>query len=311
MDIWRIAIVKQPVEDIVARGIAPDAVIWLPQMPTFSFRADPFGLWRDDRLHVFAEAFDYRNRVGGIDALVYDRGLNLLECGAALRAPWHLSYPFVFEAEGETWMLPEAYKSGTLTLYRAKSFPFLWEAVCRIPLDTPAIDATPFFYGGRWWLFYAPSQPWQGRRSHLHIAWAARLAGPWQPHPGNPVRIDLGSARPGGTPSLEGGAIVLPVQDCRTTYGGSLRALVITRLDETGFEAMDRPLLTAPSWMAPFDAGCHTLAAAGPVTLIDVKRLDSSFRGAAIRLGGIMRRWAQTGGDLSKPPWHAGPILKA
>ena len=60
--------------------------------------------------------------------------------------------------------------------------------------------------------------------------------------------------------------------------------------------------------MAPFDAGCHTMAAAGPVTLIDVKRLDGSVRGAAIRLGGIVRRWARTGGDLTKPPWRAGAI---
>ena len=228
MDIWRSAIVKQPVADIAARGIVPGAVIWLPEMPSFSFRADPFGLWRGGLLYVFAEAFDYRTRVGRIDVLIYDRDLKMIEFRAALREPWHLSYPFVFEAEGETWMLPEAYKSGTLTLYRARSFPFAWEAVCRIPLDTPAIDATPFFHNGKWWLFYAPSQPHEARRSHLHIAWAARPAGPWHLHAGNPVWINRGSARPGGTPRLENGAIVLPVQDCRTTYGGALRELVIT-----------------------------------------------------------------------------------
>ena len=311
MDIWRSAIVRQPAADIEARGVDRDAVIWLPEMPEFSFRADPFGLWRDGRLHVFAEAFDYRTRVGRIDALIYDGGLNLLESGVALREPWHLSYPFVFQAEGETWMLPEAYKSGTLTLYRARSFPFEWQAACRIPLDTPAIDATPFFHDGKWWLFYAPSQPPQARRSHLHLAWAKHPAGPWRPHPGNPVRVDPGSTRPGGTPRAENGMIFLPVQDCRATYGGALRRLVITRLDERGFEASDQPLLTPPAWMAPFNAGLHTMAAAGPVTLIDAKRLDNSLRGAAIRLGGIARRWARTGGGLTKPPWRVEAISAA
>lgn len=292
MDIWRGAIVRQTVVDIGARGIDRNALVWLPEMRPFSFRADPFGLWRDGRLNVFAEAFDYRDRVGRIDALVYDAGLNLLEWRTALREPWHLSYPFVFAAENQIWMLPEAYKSGTLTLYRARDFPFRWEAACRIPLDGPAIDATPFFHAGRWWLFYAPSQPETARRSHLHVAWATQLAGPWHLHPGNPVRVDPASARPGGTPRLEDGAVVLPVQDCRVTYGGALRELVITRLDETGFEATDRPFLRAPAWAAPYDAGCHTLAAAGPVTLIDVKRLDRSMHGTAVRLGGIVRRHA-------------------
>ncbi len=290
MDIWRCAIIRQPAETLVQTGIDPEKLIWLPDMGAGRFRADPFGLWRDEKLYVFAEAFDYRVRIGHIDVLIYDRQFNLLTCETILQTASHLSYPFVFEADGETWMLPEAYKSGTLTLYRAKNFPFEWEAACDIPLDGPAIDATPFFYNGKHWLFYSPSADKPARRTHLHIAWSENLTGPWHTHPLNPVRIDAASARPGGTPRLEDGAIILPVQDCRTTYGGAIRELVITRLDETGFAASDRPGLTPPAWMAPFTDGFHTLAAAGPVTLIDVKLMDSSLRLNALRIAGIIRR---------------------
>jgi hypothetical protein len=290
MDIWRCAIVRQPVETIIHSGIDPDAIVWLPEMGPGRFRADPFGLWRDGKLYVFAETFDYHVRIGYIDVLVYDEALNLLASRSVLKEPWHLSYPFVFEADGETWMLPEAYKSGTMTLYRAKEFPFEWEKSCEIPLDGPAIDATPLFHNGKYWLLYAPSAEKPARRSHLHAAWSDHPTGPWHLHPANPVRIDLASARPGGKARVQNGAIILPVQDCRDTYGGAIRELVITRLDETGFEAADRPGLSAQPWMAPFTDGFHTLAEAGPVTLIDVKRLDASLSANGIRIGGIFRR---------------------
>ncbi|MGI4745021.1 MAG: glucosamine inositolphosphorylceramide transferase family protein [Janthinobacterium lividum] len=291
MDIWRCAIVKQSAETIVRDGVDPGAIVWLPDMPPGTFRADPFGLWRDGCLYVFAEAFDYRTRVGHIDVLMYDRDLNLLDCRTVLKKPWHLSYPVVFEASGETWMLPEAYKSGTLTLYRAGTFPSEWEPVCDIPLDGPAIDATPLFHEGKWWLFYSPSHSKIGRRGHLHVAWADHPTGPWHLHPLNPVRIDLGSARPGGTPRLQDGVIILPVQDCRSTYGAAIRELSITHLDETSFIAADHAGVSAAGWMAPFTDGFHTLASAGPVTLIDVKRMDASLHGKTMRLRGIVQTW--------------------
>ena len=291
MDLWRCAIVTRAADEVVRDGIDPKDVVWLPDMPSCAFRADPFGLWRDNRLHVFAEAFDYRTRTGRIDALTFDRDLVLLDCRVVLQKPWHLSYPVVFEAEGESWMLPEAFKSGTSTLYRARRFPDLWEPECEIPLDGPAIDATPVLHDGRWWLFYTPSRDRAARRSHLHVAWSDALTGPWRLHPGNPVRIDPGSARPGGTFRMRDGQLVLPVQDCRATYGGALRELSIQRLDETGFSCSVGPGLSAPGWMTPFVDGLHTLSEAGPVTLIDVNRMDVSLRAKTARLGGIARHW--------------------
>jgi hypothetical protein len=290
MDIWRCAILRQDVPGILQNGIDTESLVWLPEMPPDHFRADPFGLWRCGRLHVFAEAFDYRDRLGHIDALVYDDALKLLDCRPVLKKPWHLSYPFVFEAEGETWMLPEAYKSGTLTLYRARDFPFVWEPVCDLPLDGPAIDATPVFFDGTWWLFYTPSHSKTARLSHLHVAWANQLTGPWHVHPGNPVRIDLTGARPGGVPWVNANTLVLPVQDCARTYGAAIVPLRIDRLDEQGFAATKLPRLTAPSAMAPFTDGLHTLAAVGSLTLIDVKRMDVSLSAKLRRLSGIIRR---------------------
>lgn len=123
-DIWHVGIVNSPLQHILAQGTLEGLpVVWTPPMRRFCFRADPFGLWRDDRLYVFVEDYDYRVRVGSIDVLIYDKSLHLLEQRKVLQTPWHLSYPYVFEADGHTWMLPEAFRSGKLTLYRCKHFP--------------------------------------------------------------------------------------------------------------------------------------------------------------------------------------------
>lgn len=290
MDIWRPAIIRKPIEAVWREGIDEASLHWLPALPPGRFRADPFGLWREGLLHVFVERFDYQARGGWIEVLIYDEALQLRAMRPVLRQPWHLSYPVVFAAEGEIWMLPEAFQSGTLTLYRAAAFPNRWEPVRDLPLDGPAIDATPFFHDGRWWLFYAPSQAKAAKQSHLHLAWAERLTGPWTVHPGNPVHVDRGSARPGGTPFLADGRLLLPVQDCRGTYGAAIRFLDITRLDESGFAATACDGLRPAPGMAPYLDGMHTLSSAGEVTLVDAKWMDASLGGKLSRLWGIAKQ---------------------
>lgn len=291
-DLWRIGLVRARIETVLEAGdLSGFDIVWGPQEPGFTFLADPFGLWRDGTLHVFAEAYDYRTRHGVIDLLRYDAGLTLLDRRRVLAEPWHLSYPQVFEADGETWMLPEGYRSGTLTLYRAKAFPDVWERAAEIPLDEPAIDATPFRHDGLWWLAYSPSREKVARQSRLHLAYAERLTGPWTPHPGNPVRIDRASARPGGTMVARDGVLILPVQDCARTYGGAIRPLAIHRLTPDAFEAEPGAPIVAPPSARPCLDGLHTLSAAGEVALIDVKRIDRSPRGLLIDAGRRLGMW--------------------
>jgi hypothetical protein len=290
-DIWRPAIIEAPFAEIVGLGAVGGArVHWLPFAGSSRFLADPFGLWRDGRLNVFVETYDYRDRRGVIEVLVYDAGLHLIERHPALSEPWHLSYPFAFDAEGETWMLPEAHRSRGLTLYRAVEFPRRWEPVQRIELDHVAVDATPVFHDGLWWLFYASADRAADKTSALYVAFAERLRGPWRPHLGNPVRRDLASTRPGGTPVVVDGRLVLPVQDCTRTYGGAIRPLMIEALSPDRFQAVAGAPIPPPTAFAPFDEGLHTLASAGAVTLVDAKRTELSLHGLSIEVARETRK---------------------
>lgn len=281
--------------EIVTTGSFAGAPLhWLPPTRSFSFHADPFGLWRSNRLYVFAERFDYRDRRGRIDMHCYDRTFRLLERSSVLQESWHLSYPFVFEAEGETWMLPEAHHSGMLILYRAVDFPYRWEKAARIQLDHVPVDATPLKYDGLWWLFYTVANDAASKVGELHIAFSEKLTGTWRPHPANPVRLCDRSARPGGTPLVVNGSIMIPVQDCSRTYGGGLRMLLIDHLSPDSFACRPSSLLNPPPGIAPYNEGMHTMAAAGDITLIDVKQTKLTLEGLAIEFrreaGALLRQ---------------------
>ena len=270
-DIWRVGVLACGVESALGAGFASPPAVWLPNPGPLAYYADPFGLWREDRLFVFVERFDYFDRHGVIEVFTLDRALNILDRQTALAEPWHLSYPFVFEHQGETYLLPEAYQSGGLTLYRADRFPDRWTPAARIALDAAPIDATPLFHGGLWWLFYTPAEPEPHRTRALHLAFAESLQGPWRTHPDNPVRFHLGSARPGGAPFLRHGEPVLPVQDCTHGYGSGARLLSIHELTPDRFVAQAGPLLDTPAEWRPYSA-MHTLSGVDSVTLVDAKR---------------------------------------
>lgn len=290
-DIWRCAIIPAPLDAVLARGTLEDwPLTWLPGSGNLRYLADPFGLWRDGKLYVFAEHFDYRDAIGRIQVTVFGRDLRLLGQREVLREDWHLSYPYVFESDGETWMLPEAHQSQGLWLYRAKAFPDGWERAHRLELQDIPLDATPFHDGSRWWLFYAPAYPPAHRLTHLHAAFAESLAGPWTSHPANPILIDPAGARPGGTPSWSEGKLHLPLQDCQGTYGAALRLLHFDHLCPDRVSVQTGITLHAPAQAAPYRDGCHTLSSAGPVTLIDVKRSRGSVLGLTMRPRRELRR---------------------
>nr|WP_235829502.1 formyl transferase [Croceicoccus estronivorus] len=254
--------------------------------------ADPFGLRGEDCLHVFVESYDYRTRHGVIERLLFDGRNVLVDRRVSLREPWHLSYPFVFEGEGAIWMLPEAHRSGRLTLYRAHRDLDDWRPECVIDLDCIPVDASILNWQGRWWLFYSSAASKTSKLAHLHVAWAENLCGPWVFHPKNPVRIASDSARPGGKPIVMDGRIMLPVQDCSRTYGGAIRPLWIDLQSEIGILAEAGEPLAIPSSAYPYSHGMHTLTACGPVTLIDCKRIDRSLAGLALDLRRAFGRYA-------------------
>jgi hypothetical protein len=135
-------------------------------------------------------------------------------------------------------------------------------------------------------MFFTLVGPGARDRRELHLAYADTLTGPWRLHAQNPVVVDLAGARPGGTPFVAPAvAVILPVQDCSITYGGAVRFLRFTTLTPH-LVAAEHPgtKITGDVFSPTHRDGCHTLAACGELTLVDVKRTVRSWTRHRINL---------------------------
>jgi hypothetical protein len=164
-------------------------------------------------------------------------------------------------------MLPEGSAARELVLYRAERFPDRWVRDTVLMADRDFNDATLLDSGGRFWLFGTERFGHGSPSDTMTVHSAPSLRGPWQPHALNPIVIDRAAARPGGAFILQGGKIVLPVQDGSRAYGGGLGLMNLVQVDENVvvFGSM-RPVETGTAWARK---GIHTLNRAGRLEVID------------------------------------------
>jgi hypothetical protein len=232
------------------------------------FFADPFPVvWRG-RTFLFVEEFVHALGKGVISAVEFGPQGPLGQPERALERPVHLSYPNVFERDGEMWMIPESGAAGTIDLYRARDFPGRWTLERTLVSGVFASDATLVEHDGRWWMF-ATVQDGGGSFSDALWLWsAAELTGPWTPHKRNPVLIDIATARPAGRMFSRDGALYRPVQDCRAGYGAALGFARVDRLDGDGFSQTLAKLVKpgGPDWPGQ---RLHSYNAAGGFEFID------------------------------------------
>nr|WP_316651357.1 glycosyl hydrolase family 43 [uncultured Gellertiella sp.] len=288
-DFWKVGVVPAPAATLLDRQALAgmkDRISWLPDPGPWRYLADPFGLWRGDSLHIFVEAYDYRTKHGHIEHHQLEADLQWRGKGVALARPVHLSYPFLIEADGETFMIPESHKAGEVALYRARAFPDDWVRETPLLSGIPAAEASVLRVGDIWWMFYTVVGPGARDQRELHLAFADRLTGPWTTHPHNPVMVDRSGARPGGTPMIGAdGAVILPVQDCHLTYGGALRFVRFDLLTPTDVACSHLPVTLTGDLAAPdHPDGLHSFTACGDLTLIDVKRIHRSHSRHLINL---------------------------
>jgi len=199
-----------------------------------------------------------------------------LGAGEAIEEPVHLSYPYLLEHEGEIYCVPESAAAREVRLYRGAPFPSRWVRVATLLRDFPAADSTLFEHEGRWWLFCCNAE--DGRWSKLFAWYADDLLGPWRPHAQRPLKIDIRSARPGGTPFTHAGALYRPAQDCSRVYGGRVVIQRVLELTPTSF-AEEPVRFVEPDPRGPYPHGLHTLSRAGRRTLVDGKRHRFCWQG--------------------------------
>ena len=203
--------------------------------PHDHFYADPFSFEKDGKYFLFFEDLDHATQKGVISVVEVtpDGPRGAARC--VLEEPWHLSYPFVFERDGDIWMIPESSANRNVSLYRAVQFPDRWEHHSVLLENIEAADATLAEYQNKLWMFVVVRNGLGGYSDTLNIYYADELCGQWLPHERNPVLVDDRSARPGGRMYMDGENLWRPVQDCRNGYGSGLGLAKVDTLSPTEF----------------------------------------------------------------------------
>lgn len=102
--------------------------------------ADPLLYRRSGKRYLFAEAMDLTAGKGRIEVCeLHDDG-TADEWQVALEETFHLSFPTVFDWNGDTWMIPETGNDHSLRLYRCREFPTQWELVQRFAVEEELCD---------------------------------------------------------------------------------------------------------------------------------------------------------------------------
>jgi hypothetical protein len=214
----------------------PGSDIRLVRPPRGHCYADPF-LWAGHgKNYVFFEEYRFDRPKGVISCIELDPFGNPAAPRVVLERDYHLSYPFVFEWQGQTYMLPETSANRAVELYRAVEFPHRWEPD-RVLMEGVALtDPTLVEHGGRYWLFASPRGQAHSVNDELNVYFADNPLGPWRPHTRNPVVADVRRARPAGRVVRANGRLVRPAQDCSLRYGYAVSFQRLDVLTETEYE---------------------------------------------------------------------------
>lgn len=231
--------------------------------------ADPHVITKDDKFYIFIEEVLYRTGKGHISVIEMDKKGICQKPVKIIEKPYHLSYPFIFEWESKFFMVPESKQNKTVELYECVKFPYEWKFKKNIMENIKAVDATPFYYQNKWWLFMNIIEN-NGASSldELFLFYSDDIFNDqWTPHPKNPIATDVRSARPSGKIFKRGGKIIRPSQNCAHRYGYGLKFNEIIKLNETEYEEMEIGSVE-PNWNNKIIA-THTFNSVNGLTVAD------------------------------------------
>jgi hypothetical protein len=279
---WNCAVIDAPIHVVAGLSSTEDQqsalkkADWMPVVKG-TFRADPFGYITNntntiDGMHIFFENYDWSREIGSIAGVDYKGGC-FSPLQSFLDARTHLSYPFVMHDSGHSYYIPENSAGRSICAYRLHSSGTSDNEAILIQ-KSELIDATFLRKDGLLWMFALDEV--NSSNTDLHVYFSEDLTGPWHAHPMNPVKSDVRSARPGGTPFWFQGRLFRPAQDCSTHYGSSavINEVKVLTVRDYKEEAVSR---VSPLKNGPYPYGLHTVSSVGNRTLIDGARKVSVF----------------------------------
>jgi hypothetical protein len=228
------------------------------------FLADPFPFRHQGQHFIFVEQYLYSKNRGCIAVMTADRNGTATAPTIVVEESHHLSYPFVFEQDGQIWMIPESGSTGKVCLYRAVEFPYRWTREACLIEGIEGYDTTPLRHKDGIWFFLSLRLRRSTSWDILGLYRAESLTGCWTPHAANPVLIDATLSRPAGAFIRHGARTLRPVQDCARGYGSGVTFCQIDALGESEFAQTPVGRIRSGTF------GCHTYNRRSGLEVVDL-----------------------------------------
>lgn len=242
------------------------------------FWADPHVVYRDGKYYIFIEEFLHDRGKGHIAVIEMDEAGTYSEPKPVLERPYHLSYPFVFEWDGDYYMIPETSANHTVEVYRCVEFPTRWVFCTTLMNNVSAVDATLHCDGQKWWLFTNIRERQEASLCDELFLFSADtpLSARWTAHPGNPIVSDVRRSRPAGRILEHRGQLYRPSQDSSRGYGYAVKVNRLVTLSETEYREEEASCLE-PNWANDI-RGVHSLSHAHRLTVVDARLRRFAYR---------------------------------
>jgi len=261
---WNIGVLNFDINKIFSEDLK---ITWLVSPRKYEFNADPFSFEIDGKKFIIYENYSLFFKRGRIFlAELIDKKLHNQKL--LFDNKKHLSYPFVFCENNNIYITCESYKTNNLELFEFDKINFQLNKIRDIFVNKSAVDPTIFKHQDQYFLFYTDAK---NPNENLNIAFANSLFDEFFTHPQNPVKTDIGNARPAGNLFVINDKIYRPAQNCSKTYGGSIIINEIKILNSTNFKE-EKVFEIKPSSTDLFNQGLHTISHHNSLTLIDGKR---------------------------------------
>lgn len=209
------------------------------------FVADPFLIQDGDTWNLFFEVYNNDTRQGDLAVATSTNTWAWKYQKVIVDEPFHLSYPYVFKAGEDYYLIPESFEDNSIRLYKADNFPTEWSYVQTLVEGREYVDNSIVFYNNKWWLFSSVTS-----NDQLYLHYADSLTGPWQEHPQSPIVVDdVHKARPSGRIIIYYSKLYRFTMDVDPPFGThQVMVYEITELSPTGYaehQAQDAPVLMA------------------------------------------------------------------
>ena len=95
------------------------------ETPKDMWIADPTMFAVNGEHYLFVEVYENKKKKAAIGYYHFENNVPVYK-GLIIENSYHMSYPCVFEYNGEFYMIPESSTNDSITLYRAEHFPDKW-----------------------------------------------------------------------------------------------------------------------------------------------------------------------------------------